>query len=379
MRILHCVSSIENLSAGTTYSVQALSTSLVRQGVSVELYSLGDQESAAISPFRDLRYARDFEEIPFLSRLGLSSKMRRAIMRSDADIFHIHGLWMLPNCYPAVAARANSKPLVLSPHGMLGKEALQYSRGRKRLAWALWQGPAAKQVSCFRATCVEEFHEIRSFGLNQPVAIIPNGIDLPPKTPVKKTPNLNRVVTLGRIHPKKGLDRLIRAWALIESQHPDWQLEIVGPSEGNHQGELEALSFGLGLRNVKFSGPVFGDEKWQLLTDAEVFVLPTLNENFAMTVAESLACETPVISTKGAPWAGLETNDCGWWIDHGHENLAAALHKAFSLSPEHRKAMGARGREWMRREFAWGAIGAQMHEVYAWLLGQQERPECVLS
>ena len=133
------------------------------------------------------------------------------------------------------------------------------------------------------------------------------------------------VLSLGRIHPKKGLDRLVRAWAKVEAAHPDWRLRIVGPAELGHDAELRALAASLNLSRVSIEPAIYGEEKYTAFREADIFVLPTLNENFAMTVAESLAAGTPVISTKGAPWAGLEVERCGWWIDHGIEPLAAAL------------------------------------------------------
>ena len=108
-----------------------------------------------------------------------------------------------------------------------------------------------------------------------------------------------------------------------------------------------------------------------------LFVLPTLNENFAMTVAESLAAGTPVIATKGAPWAGLETESCGWWIDHGVEPMAAALAAAMARPPEALRVMGARGREWMQRDYSWDRIGHEMLEAYRWAVTRGTPPPMV--
>ena len=105
----------------------------------------------------------------------------------------------------------------------------------------------------------------------------------------------------------------------------------------------------------------------------------TRNENFGMVVAEALAQGTPVISTKGAPWQGLETERCGWWIDHGPELMAATLREALTTPPEGLAAMGTRGREWMARDFGWETLAARMAEVYAWCQGQGERPHCVVT
>ncbi len=324
----------------------------------------------------------DFDRFSLNKKLLRSGALNRALMAScDIDVFHIHGLWRMPNVYPAKAARRYGRPLVLSPHGMLGKDALRFSRQAKRVFWAFAQGEAVRQVNCFHATSEQEYEEIRNFGLKQPVAIIPHGIDAPPLDMVLAAHEQSPapyVVSLGRIHPKKALDRLIRAWALIVQDFPQWQLKIVGPSEIGYADQLQRLTKELSLDAVQISGPIFGQEKLALLRDAELFALPTLNENFAMTVPESLVCGTPVISSKGAPWSGLETNACGWWIEHGVESLAAALRRAMSLSKDQRHEMGMRGRLWMERDFVWASVGQRMTEVYRWLIKGGERPASVV-
>jgi glycosyltransferase involved in cell wall biosynthesis len=129
---------------------------------------------------------------------------------------------------------------------------------------------------------------------------------------------------------------------------------------------------------VRFLGPLYGDEKQQAYRRADLFVLPSLNENFAMTVAEALAHGTPVISTKGAPWAELVSRGCGWWTDQGVTPLAAAMDQAMSMRWERLAAMGESGRAWMSRDFDWSTIAVSMQSVYDWLTGRGERPSCVV-
>jgi glycosyltransferase involved in cell wall biosynthesis len=112
---------------------------------------------------------------------------------------------------------------------------------------------------------------------------------------------------------------------------------------------------------------VYGDAKRALYRQAALHVLPSHSENFGMTVAESLAQGTPVITTHGTPWSGLEREGCGWWIELGVEPLAQALATATREAPEALRARGERGRAWMRRDFSWDSIARQMAEVYAWL------------
>ena len=263
---------------------------------------------------------------------------------------------------------------------MLGLVALRISAWKKRPFWWLLQRSALEAADCLHATAASEYQEIRAVGLTRPVAIIPNGIDLPDRAtmPPRGGGTERVVLSLGRIHPKKGLDRLVRAWARIEPEFPSWRLRIVGPAEVGHDKQLAALARALGLQRVAIEGPVYGaQQKLDTYRNADLFVLPTLNENFALTVAEALAAEVPVISTRGAPWAGLDRERCGWWIDHGVDPLAAALRQAMTIGCAERRAMGARGRAWMARDFGWDRIAGDMLQVYRWLIEGGEPPPTV--
>jgi glycosyltransferase involved in cell wall biosynthesis len=294
-------------------------------------------------------------------------------------VIHDHGLWLMPNVDAGRAALFEQKPFIVAPRGMLAPAALAFSRLKKRVVWALLQGEVVRRAACIHATSEQEHDEIRDFGLNNPVAIVPNGIDLPePGTrSISRTPAGRIVLSLGRIHPKKGLDRLVRAWARVEAAHPDWRLRIVGPDELGHAGELIVLAAELKTQRVFVEKSVAGDAKIAAYQQADLFVLPTLNENFAITVAEALAAGTPVIATKGAPWRGLQNEGCGWWIDHGVEPLAAALDNAMLMTRETLQAMGAKGRAWMARDFSWDRVARDILDVYRWLALRGEPPGTV--
>lgn len=378
---IHVVSSIEDEASGPSYSVTRLAEAQAGLGLSVGVYSLaGTPRDELRAGVRRRSFAASLTGVPGLSRLDFSSDLRQALDAAAAEgaLLHVHGLWRMPNVYPGRSARRNDAPLLLSPRGMLGAAALAYSGWQKRLFWQLAQAGAVMPVRCFHATSDAEVADIRAFGLTAPVAVIPNGVDLP--APPPRGPREREVLHLGRIHPKKGIDRLLQAWALVAPEMPGWRLRIVGPSECGHSAELEVLAERLSLGDsVRFEGPLYGADKQAAYRRAALFVLPTRHENFGMVVAEALAQGTPVISTKGAPWQGLETERCGWWIDHGPEVMAATLRKALATPPEGLAAMGARGRDWMARDFGWEAIAARMAEVHAWCQGQGERPESVLT
>lgn len=370
LRVIHTVSSIENMSSGPTYSVTGLARGQIQLGTNTSIFSLGKKAVIEVEELSDHRFPRKWSKVPVLNKLGASPKMMRLLCHKPPDVVHTHGLWMLPNTY-----RSNSSVFVIAPRGMLSTVALSFSPLKKRLFRVLFQDRAFAATSLFHATAESEYEDIRRFGLHQPVAIIPNGIDLPTLLPTSQLSKT--VLSLGRIHPKKALDILILAWSKLEPMFPDWRLRIVGPDEGGHAFELATLVHKLGLTTVTIEPPVFGDDKATLLAGTDLFALPTHSENFGMTVAESLAAGVPVISTKGAPWAGLETHRCGWWIDHGVEPLATTLHTALSLPEAERRAMGARGRDWMERDFSWANMAEMSLQAYDWILGRGDRPDFV--
>lgn len=180
-------------------------------------------------------------------------------------------------------------------------------------------------------------------GFRQPVAIIPNGIDIP--SPIEKTPGgMRTLLFLGRIHPVKGLDMLLPAWGSVQVCFPDWELRIIGPDNGGYLDKMRSLASKLGLMRVEFFGPLFGAEKWQAYAEADLFVLPTCSENFGMSVAEALASGMPAIVTRGAPWSGLSGYGAGWWVEPSRDALVASLENAMALPADSLMAMGQCGR-----------------------------------
>jgi glycosyltransferase involved in cell wall biosynthesis len=380
VRAVHVIAGLESEHGGPSYSVPRLCESLAAAGAKAALLSVAaaraPESSLSHGSYEQHRYIWDYPTTPVLRELRLSSGLTSRLRRSapDADVIHNHGLWLMPNVQAAWAAKRARKPFVVSPRGMLGPEALEFSRLKKLAFWQIAQGRALRGAACIHATSESEYDEIRKFGLRNPVAIIPNGIDLQDADLAPVTPPGRMVLSLGRIHPKKGIDRLLQAWALLERTHPGWRLRIVGPSEGGYAAGLANLAASLGLRHVSIEGPIYAHEKLAAYREADLFVLPTLNENFGLSVAECLTAGTPVISTVGAPWRGLETEGCGWWIAQGVEPLAQAMSRAMAIPRQELKAMGAKGRAWMERDFSWTGVALAMLELYLWLKVRGPRP-----
>lgn len=382
MRIFQIISSLDREAAGPSYSVPRLARALGEAGHDSSIMTLGKPGCDRIMDV-PLRRFRQMQLSPLpLAKLRLSPALRAGLAAAGptSHIFHTHGLWTMPNVYPSAVADPVHTGVVVSPRGMLSSAALAYSRNVKRVFWALRQRAALETSAMLHATSEQEYNDIRAAGLTPPVCVIPNGIDLPDLSGANQAaPNRpSTILFLGRLHPIKRIETLIAAWGDLEPQFDGWRLEILGPGESDYIATLHRLVTMLGITRCHIGGPEFGAAKKQAFRNAALTVLPSASENFGMTVAESLACATPVIATIGTPWQGLRENRCGWWVEQGKEPLKAALAKAMSLPAEELTAMGARGRSWMERDFGWDAISARMAEAYVWCLGRGSRPDCVV-
>lgn len=318
--------------------------------------------------------------LPVFGGLGISRSMRRDVLSAleKADIVHSHGLWMAPNIYPGLLAEEDrSAALVVSPRGTLAPWAWSWKAWKKRPLWHLGQRRTLERADGFHATAEAEVDHIRERGFEQPVAVVPNGVEVPSLTKKEADPWPRETLFLSRIHPKKGLPMLLRAWSQVAARRDDWRLRIVGPDEEGHGDELAVLADHLNLENVSFEGPAFGREKSAAYRRASLFVLPTRSENFGIVVAEALAHGVPVLTTKAAPWAGLEERDCGWWVDPEVDAIASRLRQALELSQDQLDGMGRRGRRWMAEEFSWRVQGNKMHGYYEWLMDGGEPPPFV--
>jgi glycosyltransferase involved in cell wall biosynthesis len=326
MRVAHIINSLTKAS-GLSFFCANMAQHLAELGVDIDLYVwwIGDD---ALVPDHERIHVYETKDTGF-----------NPVVKPD--IVHVHSMWVSISHQGCAYARKNGIPYVFSPHGTLTSWALRHKWWKKLPGMILYQYKDLRRASVLHATAQGEVANIRSLLLNQDVAIVPLGTDLPPCSAVEHAADdaIRTVLFLGRVHPVKGLMNLIQAWASV-TQDPTtgppvhWRLILAGPDTMGHKAELTALAESLTLTvqdlsenvsatleqihkdtDIVFTGSVYGEDKNRLYAMADLFVLPSFTENFGAVVTDSLAFEVPVITTKGTPWSELEGEEAELPVD----------------------------------------------------------------
>ena len=386
--------SLSRDAGGLFESVRALGKGLAELGVGVSVYGLRDQnwgrDEKAWLPLR----TRAFSFIGPRA-LAWSPEMDAALDEECPDVVALQGLWQYSSIATRRQWRRRGVPYVISPRGMLDKWALANSRWKKVLAAWVFENGVLRDAACLHALCESEADAMRAYGLRQRIEVVPNGVVLPAEPAGDRRSKIGdrvgrrRLVFLGRIHPKKGLAGLVRAWAALkrdigEARFSEWEFVIAGWDQGGHVGELKRLCADLGLRiadgtkaldarpstldsaEVLFFGPAFEEEKKALLRSADAFVLPSFSEGLPMSVLEAWACGLPVVMTPEcnlpegfAYQAALEIRNS----ETGNSNWDG-LRFLLEMTDSERREMGMRGRRLVEDKFTWPKVAARMKEIY---------------
>lgn len=312
---------------------------------------------------------------------SLHRRFRALLERADG--LHIHGLWEQSTLVAARMARDLGKPYVLSAHGMLDPWAVGNRRFKKLLYAAVVERRNVRRAACLHALTAAEAGDYRGFvggSIRPPIVIIPNGLTLPAEPSaasfLERFPQLRGhrlILFLGRIHPKKGIDVLVRAWARLAEQSPDAHLVIAGPDFEGTRARIESLVAQLGVASrVTFTGMLRDELKASALAAAAVFVLPSLSEGFSMSVLEAMGTGLPVIVTAECHIPEVAEASAGWTTQSEVAPLASSLQEFLSNPEASNRLLGDRGRELVRRRFAWPVIAREMVAQYGALRSATE-------
>ena len=313
------------------------------------------------------------------SAWAFNATLRRRFTNTLAasDGVHIHGLWESSTLVASSAARRSGVPYVLSAHGMLEPWALANKGFKKSLYAAAFEHRNVAGAACLHALTHAEALDYRRFGYTGPIAIIPNGVEpdaaADPDLFLEQYPQAKGktlLLFLGRIHFKKGVDLLVRAWSEIADLYPDALLVLAGPDSEDTLAQVTQTVLRLDLQQrVLFTGMLQTATKWSALAAASYFVLPSYSEGLSVAALEAMSMGVPLILSEQCNLPQVARSGAGWQVETSVQSLVRALQAALGASPNRRRVLRAEAKHLASREFGWASVTERMAELYRWILG----------
>jgi glycosyltransferase involved in cell wall biosynthesis len=323
-------------------------------------------------------FKRFFPNIEYLSRsLGYlySREMGRALERvvPGVDLVHTHLPFNYPTYAAAHAAFRHNKPLFYHQRGVFDPERLKFRSLKKSIYLRLIEVPILKRATTLIALTLKEVDYYKRLGVNTPCSVIPNGVDSKSDAVSQDSVMLESmgvrsehivVLFLGRIHPVKGADLLLRAFFKIQHDYPNAILVMAGPDEFGLEKNFKERADAAGLtERVIFPGMVHGHLKSQLLSRSDLFCLPSIGEGFSMAILEALANKTAVLISPGCHFPEVEDAGAGRIVALDDNKIADAL-SAMLSDVETLKTMGIAGHRLVLERFDWETIIDKLLDTY---------------
>ena len=307
MTILFIVPSLSRLWGGTTVAVLSSFYALRAQGMKVELWSArrdGDEIAPEVLADPDIRFFDSHTSWRY------SSGLKKALEQEAKcfDIIHIHGMWLYPHFIAAKVAARQGVPYIISPHGMIEADALARKGLKKRIYWELIEKHNFQNATTIHAITENEKNQISKLVPAKPCFVLPNGIETLEANPKSLFPDNPTILFVGRIHPKKALDRLIEALMDI----PNTRLIVAGDGDEAYKKEILALVDRLGIsKRVEFLGFVGKMAKVELYAKASFLAVPSHSEVLSLVALEAISHGLPVLISRACHFDDIGQNGAG--------------------------------------------------------------------
>ena len=357
-KIIHYIPSIDRSCGGTTEYVRLLAEKLGQQS---ELHVVTHESLHPV----DMEHC----QIQFVHKNiwgAMKHEWMSLLNEVQPDIVHVHGCWDPQCAWVQKWSQVKGYKVILTPHGMLEPWIMKRNYWIKKVpALILYQKKAICRADYIHATADSEKENLLQLGYNDKIKVIPNAVNVDSIIMKNSWQRTKTILFLSRIHEKKGINFLIEAASILKKELDGYKIVIAGEGDAAYIDTLKQMALQAGVQDiVSFAGGVYGEEKWQLFRNADVFVLPTFSENFGIAIAEALASGTPVITTKGTPWTDLVAYDCGWHTEIGTLPTVNALKAFLQLDEMTLELMGRNGRRLIEEKYSTQSMADEMMKLY---------------
>jgi glycosyltransferase involved in cell wall biosynthesis len=381
-RVLHLIPYMHPSAGGPPVVVDQWCAELRRRGVEAEVLTTDAYASADDQAWQAeyaARYPLAVVKCVGPRGFGYSSQLRPVLADrlKHVDLVHVHNVWGYANRLAARLCPKWDVPFVVSTHGMLDPHSMGRKAWKKRLYGRLFEFPALRQASGLIFTHAEEERLARETCGPLPTGfVVPLGTSDPPAESrsvlasqflrqFPATARGPRVMFLSRLHEKKGLDLLLPAFQRVLQNHSSGQLVLVGPGEEDYVQELRSRANSLGIsQQTHFIGSLHGEQKWAALAAADVYVLPSYQENFAIALVEALRVGTPVVCSQRVNiWSDLANAGAATICELTVESVAESILRLLD-DRSGAEEQGGRGAAFAAENYTWAKSVERLVDVY---------------
>ena len=354
--VLHIIPNGDLASGGLAYASIRLAHEQARAGMDVYVLEVNPHKRIHASWWCENVKYLDFDE-------GRGAYKRFDILRfflaKQNPIVHFHGVWS-PQYLPYFLLVLFMKSLfIVSPHGSFESGALNQKYFKKHIARKMYLDRILSKSAAFWACSEKESASVNREFPKVPVDIVPIGIDMPDMTAsdnvINQIDQRKIILVISRFNPGKGLLNLVKAWNFIQDE--SWRIIIAGPDENNYQQKIEREIANLNLTHFfSFPGYVDSQQRDALYRSADIFVLPSLSENFGIVVIEAMSYGVPVLTTNETPWSFVELKHGCLCVDSNFHGLSHGLKVLMNLSINEKKIISQSAINFVRENFSWNKL-----------------------
>lgn len=375
MKLLHIIPGFEIRGGGGNRACAELCESLAAFGHDVIVAHVGEKEEKCFSP--ENVTVKAFPPFNKFKGYAYSPALREYLKSQipEVDIVHIHATWQYPSVPAARYCKIKDIPYVVQPHGNLHPWKFNHKALKKKVYWYLVEEHILKNAAFIHVESEADQADVKRYLPTAETFISPCGAYsklfenrtspeyIKTKWPVFRDKKC--LLYLARVDINKGIEHLLNAYAKITKSNADYNLLIVGPDYAGTTEKMKNLAKELGIESqIVWAGMVSEQERIWIMQDCDIYALPSLSENFGISVLEAMFCSKPVLTTTGTPWHELELNNAGVVVNPDVDSIYEGLNRLLNCRVRQLDEMGLNAYRLAKSKYEWSSIAKLLLDKY---------------